>query len=100
MKKKVVLIPLELVQKLRKRIEEKYSGDLIQGVLICLNENLEILKKNGIVLLEIKNIKISSTKYIEYGSVTNDVLKNALIRVPQRGKKKLVKALIIAGFGY
>lgn len=99
MKKKVVLIPLELVQKLRKRIEEKYSGDLIQGVLICLNENLEILKKNGIVLLEIKNIKISSTKYIEYGSVTNDVLKNALIRVPQRGKKKLVKALIIAGFG-
>lgn len=83
---------------MRKRVEEKFSGDMIEGFLYCLNQNLDTLRKEGIVFQQVDQISISPKGVIEYGYISKDVLKNAVIRIPQKGKKKLIKAILIAAY--
>jgi hypothetical protein len=97
-KKKVVSIPVALVELLKLKVGARYSGDLIEGFLFCLNQNIKILKQEDIIDKDVKKISALKPTVIEYGSITKDILKNALNRVPYQGKKKLIKALVIAAF--
>lgn len=98
MKKKAIPLPVELVQELKKKIEESYSGDITKGFHFCLNRNIEILKREGIVYDHVIQIKELKNGVIEQGDFTKDIIKNAIMREPFQGKKKLIKALIIAAF--
>ncbi|GEM_PF-4962758 len=99
MKKKTIPLPVELVQILKKKIEESYSGDIIVGFTFYLNQSIEILKREGIIFEHVNIIKDSKGGFIEKGNITHDIIKNAIIRAPFKGKKKLIKALIIAAYG-
>jgi hypothetical protein len=98
MKKKVISIPIELVNEMSKRITTSYSGNIIQGFVFCLNKNIQILKEQGIVLDKVDELTINAQGMIEHGFFSEDIIKNAVIRTTHQGKKKLIKALIIAAF--
>ncbi|MBP6977618.1 MAG: hypothetical protein KBB71_04820 [Lentimicrobiaceae bacterium] len=98
MKKKTIPIPVELVKKLKKKMEESYSGDIIDGFTFYLNQNIEILKREGIIFDQVVIIKDLKRGVIENGHITHDIITNAIIRAPFQAKKKLIKALIIAAF--
>lgn len=99
MKKKAIALPVDLVQELRKKIADSYSGDIIDGFIFYLNKNLEILKRESVIYDNVFEIKELKNGVIEHGDFTKDIIKNAIMREPYQGKKKLIKALIIAAFG-
>lgn len=97
--KKVVPIPIVLVELLKMKVGARHSGDLIDGFLFCLNRNIETLKKEEIIYDDVLHIKGLKFGEIEHGHFSEDIIKNATVRSPFQGKKKLIKALVIAAFG-
>ena len=96
--KKVVPVPIELVELLKLKVGARYSGDIIEGFLYCLNQNIQLLRQEGIIGEGVKTICAIKPGIIEYGFITKDILKNAVNRIPYQGKKPLIKAIIIAAY--
>ena len=98
MKKKAIPLPIVLVQELKRKIEESYPGDLIEGFFLGLNRNIETLRKEGIRFENGSLIKELRNEVIVNVVITKDIIKNAIMRPPFQGRKKVIKALIIATF--
>ena len=98
MEKKSILVPIELVDELKTKMKKSYSGNIVDGFLFYLKRNIEILKKEEIIFDDVSEIKELKEGVIERGDFTKDIIKNAIMREPFQGKKKLIKALIIAAF--
>ncbi|HNY02616.1 MAG TPA: hypothetical protein PKG48_08525, partial [Bacteroidales bacterium] len=99
MRKKSIYLENELVQELRKKIAHGYSGDIIDGFFFFLNKNIEILKRENVIFENVQQIRELKNGVLEHGDFTRDIIKNAIMREPYQGKRKLIKALIIATFG-
>lgn len=106
MRKRDTPLPNNLVELLKAKMAEIYSGKLEDGFLYHLNINIDFLIAEGIINKKVTHIGPPYTNEIwrefkgniEYGGFTPDIIKNPLMRKPYLGNKKVIKALIIAAF--
>lgn len=94
---KMVCMPQTLKDKLINKLSMSFTGSITDGFIFYLNQNIELLKKEGIIDKQVKLICKKSGQ-IEFGQFSENVIKNLFQRPPYKGKKKLIKSLIIALF--
>jgi len=101
-RKHTEILPEDLVADLCKIADKKQSGNFPKNFILCMNDHIDLLLyEKCITKLKGEEIVIDVKDTIENGSVSPNVIINAVGkgRNIHRGKRKLIKAIIIGCYG-